>query len=83
MLLPSPGLPILIINFLSTNLKIASKTLQLENFKKHLMIKKYHLLHDNQRNSKIKKTIPKSSKLTGLYLCYNCVYHKVGYIIPS
>ena len=39
MLLPSPGLPILIINFLSTNLKIASKILQLENFKKHLMIK--------------------------------------------
>ena len=82
MLLPSPGLAILIINFLSTNLKIASKILQLENFKKHLMIKKYHLLHDNQRNSKIKKS-PKSPKLTGLYLCYNCVYHKVWYIIPS
>ena len=28
------------------------------------------------------KTIPKSPKLTGLFLCSNCVYHKVGYIIP-
>ena len=26
------------------------KILQIENFKKHLMIKKYSLLHDNQRN---------------------------------
>ena len=39
MLLPSLGLTILIINFLSTSLKIALKTLQIENFKKHLMIK--------------------------------------------
>ena len=30
----------LIINFLSTNLKITLKTLKIENFKKHLMIKK-------------------------------------------
>ena len=28
------------------------------------------------------KTIPKSTKLTGLFLCSNCVYHKAGYIIP-
>ena len=28
------------------------------------------------------KTIPKSPKLTGLFLCSNCVYHKAGYIIP-
>ena len=49
MLLPSLELTTLIINFLSTNLKIAFKTLQIENFKKHLMIKKYSLLHDNQR----------------------------------
>ena len=27
------------------------------------------------------KTIPKSPKLTGLFLCNNCVYHKAGYII--
>ena len=40
MLLPSLELTILIINFLSTSLKIALKTLQIENFKKHLMIKK-------------------------------------------
>ena len=39
MLLPSLELTILIINFLSTSLKIALKTLQIENFKKHLMIK--------------------------------------------
>ena len=28
------------------------------------------------------KKIPKSPKLTGLFLCSNCVYHKAGYIIP-
>ena len=28
------------------------------------------------------KTIPKSPKLTGLFLHSNCVYHKAGYIIP-
>ena len=49
MLLPSLELTILIINFLSTSLKTALKTLQIENFKEHLMIKKYSLLQDNQR----------------------------------
>ena len=39
MLLPSLEPTILIINFLSANLKIALKTLEKENFKKHLMIK--------------------------------------------
>ena len=39
MLLPSLELTIRIINFFSTNLKIALKTLQKENFKNHLMIK--------------------------------------------
>ena len=29
------------------------------------------------------KTIPNSLKLTGLFACNNCVYHKVGYNIPS
>ena len=53
MLLPSLELTILIIHFLLTNLKIALKTLQIENFKTHLMIKKYSLLHDNQRNQEI------------------------------
>ena len=38
-LLPSLELTILIINFLSTYLKIALKTLQIEKSKKHLMIK--------------------------------------------
>ena len=28
------------------------------------------------------KTIPKSRKLTGLFLCSNCDCHKAGYIIP-
>ena len=28
------------------------------------------------------KKIPKSPKLTGLFLCSNCVYHKAVYIIP-
>ena len=31
--------------------------------------------------SEIKTTL-KSPKLTGLFLCSNCVYHKAGYIIP-
>ena len=48
--IPSLELKILIIDFLSPNLKIALKTPQTENFEKHLMIKKYSLLHDNQRN---------------------------------
>ena len=48
--IPSLELKILIINFLSPNLKIALKTPQIENFERHLMIKKYSLLHDNQRN---------------------------------
>ena len=39
MLLTSLELTILIINFLSTNLKIALRTQQTENFKKHLMTK--------------------------------------------
>ena len=39
MLLPLLELTILIISFLSTSLKIAWKTLQIENFEKHLMIK--------------------------------------------
>ena len=88
MLLPSLELTILIINFLSTGLKIALKTLQIENFKKHLMIKK--ILLTTQKPKKLNllkrakfetKTIPKSPKLTGLFLCSNCVYHKAGYII--
>ena len=28
------------------------------------------------------KTITKSSKLTGLFLCNNCVFYKAGHIIP-
>ena len=28
------------------------------------------------------KIIPKSPKLTGIFLCSNCVYHKAGCIIP-
>ena len=50
MLFTSLELTIRNINFLSTNLKFALKTPPIENFKKHLMTKKYFLLHDNQRN---------------------------------
>ena len=89
MLLPSLELTIRIINFLSTSLKIALKTLQIENFKKHLMIKKIFLATRQPkklRNLLVRekfetKTILKSPKLTGLFLCSNCVYHKAGYII--
>ena len=48
-LLPSLELTILIINFLSTNLKIALKTLQIE-LQNRFHDKKYLLLHRNQRN---------------------------------
>ena len=49
-LLHSLELKILIINFFLANLEIALKTLEIENFKKHLRIKKYSLIHENQRN---------------------------------
>ena len=29
------------------------------------------------------ETILESPKLTGLFLCNNCIYHKAGYIVPS
>ena len=90
MLLPSIELTILIINFLSTSLEISLKTLQIENFKKHVMIKKILLTtrHPKKlRNLLVQakfetKKIPKLPKLTGLFLCSNYVYHKTGYIIP-
>ena len=90
MLLLSLDLTILIINFLLTSLKIELKTLQIENFKKHLMIKKILLTtrHPKKLGNLLvrakfeTKTIPKSPKLTGLFLCSNCVCHKAGYIIP-
>ena len=50
MLLPSLELTILIINFLSTSLKIALETLQIEDFKRHLVTKKYSLLQGNKIN---------------------------------
>ena len=77
MLLTSLELIIRIINFLSRSLKIALKTLQIENFKKHLMTKKT-LITTRQpkklRNLLVRakfetKTIPKSPKLKGLFLC--------------
>ena len=90
MLLPSIELTILIINFLSTSLEISLKTLQIENFKKHVMIKKILLTtrHPKKlRNLLVQakfetKKIPKLPKLTGLFLCSNYVYHKTGCIIP-
>ena len=56
-LLPSVGLTILIINFLSINLKIALKTLQIENFKKHFLIK--NILYYT-RTKEIKKFVSTS-----------------------
>ena len=40
MLLPFLNITIIIISFLSKDLQIALRTLQVENFKKHLMSKK-------------------------------------------
>ena len=74
MLLPSLELTILIINFLSTNLKIALKTLPIEDFKKYLMI--FHAKFET-------KIILKSPKLTKLFSCSNCDYNKAGYILCS
>ena len=51
MLLPFFNITIIIISFLSKDLQIALRTLQVENFKKHLMSKKYLLLHGNQRQT--------------------------------
>ena len=51
-LLPSLELTILIINFLSTNLKIALKTLQIE-LQNPFHDKKYLLLHRNKRDQEI------------------------------
>ena len=52
MLLSSAVLRIITINFLSTNLKVALRALQIENVKKHLMAKK-SLLCDKQRNEEM------------------------------
>ena len=87
MLLPSLELTILIINFLSTNLKTVLKKLPIGNFKKHLMIKNTPYYRTTKEIKKFVKNfetkiIPKSPKLTGLFLCSNCVYHKAAYIIP-
>ena len=49
-LLPSLELTTLIINFRSTSLKIALKTLQIRELQKAFNDKKNSLLHDNQRN---------------------------------
>ena len=86
MLLPSLELTIVTINFLSTNLKIALKTLQIENLKK----KKRKVLLTMRQPKKLRnmlirvrfetKTIPKSPKLTRLILCNNCVYHVLSLI---
>ena len=75
MLLPSLELIILIINFLSSNLKIALKTLQIENFKKHLMTKKILLttrqpkkLGNVQVRAKVEtKAIPKSPNTNWIF----------------
>ena len=88
-LLPSVDLTMIILNFLSTNLKIALKSRQIDNFKKHFTTKKLLTTWQSKklRNLLIRekfetKTIPKLPKLTGLFFYNNCAYHKDGYIIP-
>ena len=56
MLLPSLELTILIINFFSTNLKVSFKTLQIENYKKHLMTKNTPYYTRNKKNKKYAST---------------------------
>ena len=90
MLLPLLEVTILIINFLLTSLKIAINTSTNREPQKTFNDKK--ILLTTQQPKKLRnllvrakfetKTIPKSPKLTGLFLCSNCVYHKAGYIIP-
>ena len=90
MLLPLLEVTILIINFLLTSLKIAINTSTNREPQKAFNDKK--ILLTTQQPKKLRsllvrakfetKTIPKSPKLTGLFLCSNCVYHKAGYIIP-
>ena len=85
-LLPSLELTILIINFASTNLKIVLETLQIENFKRCLILlstwqwKKFRNILGQVKLEN--KTIPKPSKLKEWSLCNNCVCHLVGYIMP-
>ena len=74
-LLPSLELAILIINFISSNLKIVLKMLQIENFKKHLMTKKILLTTRQPKkfgNIQVRakaetKTIPKSLKTSWIF----------------
>ena len=61
-LLPSLELTILIIDLFSTNLKIALKTLQIENFKRHLMIK----------NTPCYTTSSDSKDIIQILICKNC-----------
>ena len=98
MLLPSPEPTILIIKFLSANLKTAFKALQKENFKKHLITKKIFLTTRQPKKLRnllvrakfetktitksLNQQITKSPKLTGLFLFSSCIYYNAGYIIP-
>ena len=78
---------ILIINFLSKNSIKNTTNRKLQkafNDKKILLTTRQpKKLRNLLVRAKFEtKTIPKSPKLTGLFLCSNCVYHKAGYIIP-
>ena len=67
------------MNFLSTNLKIALKALQILNFKKHLMTENtpYNTttkeIKEYASMSEICNLTLNSPKLTGLFLCNNCL----------
>ena len=68
--------------------RVAFKTLQIKNFKKPLMTKKYsdYTTTKKLRNMLVRakfktNSIPKSPKLTGLFLKNEYVYHKARCIL--
>ena len=89
-LLPSLELTTLIINFSFNKFKDCITNTTNRELKKAFNDKK--ILLTIRQTKKLRKllvqakfeteTIPKLPKLTGLFLCSNCVYHKAGYIIP-
>ena len=84
MLFSSLELKILIINFSATNLKTAlnanRERQKAFNDKKILLTTRQPKKRGNVLVRAIFeiKTIPKSPKLTKLFLCNNCVYHNAG-----
>ena len=83
-LLPLLELTILIINFFSTNIKIALKSTAKKTYDTNILftVRKPKKLRNMLVRPKFEtKMISRSPELTGLFLCNNYVYHKAGYII--